>query len=61
MKFRIPQHSYKPQYLRQMKSDHHETSSEFEDWYPELIYIFRALACAHMHAQHVKTCMQLGQ
>ena len=47
-------------YLSQMKSDLHETFSVSSDWSPKLINNVCGRARAHVHAQHVKTCMQFG-
>ena len=44
-----------------MKSDLHETFSVFQDRSPESINNVHARARAHVHAQCVKKCTQLGQ
>ena len=44
-----------------MKSDLHKTLSVFQDWSPEMINNVHLCARERVHAQRVKTCMQLGQ
>ena len=48
-----------PQFVIQMKSGLHKTFSIFQDWSPELINDVHVPACACVHAQRMKTCMQL--